>query len=711
MPCSPSLNSINPPSFPPLPTPGGISFAPIQLGGFPNISLPTDLLEDLLDLVNSLGLLFPSSTFKPNIDEFTKSILDAISNLLSQVAPFLSFYNFIMALLKLIVCIIEVLCAIPNPFKIAKAMVKLFKECLPPFMLLFPFLALIAMIIALLLLILALIEYIIATIIALIEDLIKNLTILGQGVTLQDPEATLAAIQKISNLLCIIQNILAIFVALGAIMAIIEALAKISGGTICDGDDPNGCCSPDVCPSFIKDGPITGLFGQLTYHNQVGLDLASALGISAEIAALLKIAPTRSELWQFVDTSLIASHHFKEIITPIIDFSESPPVIATFWPEGLVFDATTAPNKFPYTVDMRILMNPIQFVTTDIKGSRYMRITNCGVVHRPYLGVLNFVNLLDPNSNQNGTLNLEGGLVFEDDGYTAYMINGMQATLNTFIHKAPITQNVPQTIEDGIFFNNIEFIFNPVYGTLMSYSLITAGCMPNLAIEKGIFNNILIAEDVRAVVDKLGPRTAGEVVPSIGMLPNVAGTQNCVIDALTEFRKNVSITNAALFQASAVTCLNDLRNQTQSLICEAIIAAVSQFKSTMSLDADVQFTSRPIVVSVSLKDAGGTNIGLNIPANCVPEVENKLNGEVTFGKISSFKYDGHALFNADVTSDISGTGTVSVLFDNKIFNTVVQGVGATVTAINHNTLPYSFVNVGHEAAVRRDQTDVSEAKE
>lgn len=736
MPCNPSLNNLNPPVFPPIPGPGGIAISPFQIP-FPNIKIPNDLLEDLMDLVNEIGALFPSGTFKPNIDEFTKTILDAISNVLSQIAPFLSLYNFIMALFKLILCIIEVLCALLNPFALVSAMIKLFTECLPPFINLFPFLALIAMIIALLLLIIALIEYIIAAIIALIEELINNLILLGQGVTLQDAEATLAAIQKISDLLCLIQNLMAVFVALGAIMAIIEALALVGGAPICDGNDPTGCCYPAVCPPFIKDGPITGKIGQMKYFNQVGVDLgalfANVSGFPAgfdptTLGAILNIPPTRTERWQFVDTNTNPSHNFVEIITPVIDITQIPPISNAFWPEGVVFDGYNTPSsRMPYNVDLRIMLDPHDYISNDTGGPRFMRIKGTGTVVRPYVGLLDYqqnpdiVSVLNPELNR-GTLNLSGGTVFEDDGTTEYKVsydpinlvyrkdddNGLQATLNTLIHKKPLlgTTSPP---DNGIVFNDIEFTFTPNYGVLMGYTLITLGCMPGLAIEKAVFNSVLIAEDVRAVIQKLNPRKPGVKVPSTGFLPNVAGAQNCVIDALNELRKNVSIENAAVFQAAATVCLNDLLNQTQDLVCEAIIAATSQFKSDIELDTDVQFTNRSITAQLQLRDPNGTDLSRNIPAQCVPLIESKITSDVTFGQITPFKYDGSDHFTALITSTKDGTGELTVSFDGKVLNTVVVGSGTTRSVINENVKPYTFIGITTQPAPRRDTTDTAES--
>jgi len=59
-------------------------------------------------------------------------------------------------------------------------------------------------------------------------------------------------------------------------------------------------------------------------------------------------------------------------------------------------------------------------------------------------------------------------------------------------------------------------------------------------------------------------------VPSTGILPNVTGAQQCVLDALTAFRNNVSLESAAEFQSTVETCLGDLKDQTLATICGAV---------------------------------------------------------------------------------------------------------------------------------------------
>ncbi len=714
-PCNTDGLSISPPVVPPIGGDFGIPIAPIT-DPFPGVNIPTGLIEDLYGLVNQLGAIFPSGTFKPNIDTFTKKILDLISDILRQIAPFLSFYNFIMALFNLILCIIEVLCAIPNPFKIASAMAKLFSQCLPPFLNLFPWLALIAMIIALILLIIALIQYLIQTILAIINEIIRNILILSKGFTFQDATSTLQATIKIAELLCLVQNLMAIFIAIGAIISIIQALAQFAGGAVCDDEDAAGCCSPDVCPPFIKESPLTGTAGRLVYHKQVGIDVSEVDGIPEELAALLAatIPPVRPESWQLYDVASGQDHYFKEVITPVISLSY-PISVNTFWPEGITYNNETPVSKAAYTVDLTITMNPKDFVPTDFKGIRKMVIKDCIVTHRPYIGVYNYANdKVTTSTNDNGTLKLEGGLVYEADGTTPFLVDGVQATLNTFIHQADSLSATTPSTNDAVVFSDVEFSFKPVYGTLMGHSLITAGCLPEVRLEKKVLNATLVSEDVRAVIEKLPQTSAGSRtgnspngVTSGGILPNVTAAQNCVVSALNQFRTNVTLETAASFQASVQACLGDLLDQCNQVVTGAVTAATSQFKSTLSLNTNLEFVTRPITATVQLLDAGGTNIGTNLPPDSSTTVASLLQGEVTLGTISSFSYDGYGSFNAQITSDFAGDGYVGVSFNNRIFSTVIPLANGVPSSIIENRLPYQFIGTPAGAGVRRDVTDVS----
>jgi len=713
-PCSPLDNTLNPPITPGIPIPGfGLPFAPLAFP-LPDFDLPTDLLEDLIDLIKKLGALFPSGMFKPNPDGFMRDIMDAIASILNQIAPFLSFYNFIMAVLNLIICIIEVLCCIPDPFCLAIKLQKLFAECLPPFLALFPWLALIAMILALLLLILALILYIIELIRQIIEDLIRNIRRLDRAIQYSDASAALAIAQKIAWLLCYLQNIFAIFLALAAIMAIIQALMQFGGSSICgDEEGDEGCCGDGLCPDFIKEMPLTGYegtVGRMVYYKKLVTDFGG-LGLPPILEQLLgPIPPPRPERWQFLNDSAFQERQFDEIITPVLYGPFPPFLFPKIWYPEKSFNADTPPAEVPYLVDMRLRVNPAAFGHTDPGGERYMKIKDCSVVRKPYIGEVDDNNVLQTvGANLTGTLNLEGGLVYEDDD-SSYMIGSDQATLNTLIHDDDFAVSTwPANLGDGYEFTNIEFSWRTNHGAMVQYGLITIGCMPGVYIEKVTQNAKYAAEGFEPVLDKLQNVPDGQLVPSVGILPNVSGTQQCADNAVAEVRKDVSIATLGQLQATLETCLGDLEMQTLALYCDALAAAVSQFNSTIELDVDLQFTTRAIVLSVILKDGGGTVLSNNIPPSCAGDILDKLDANVTFGEVTDFVYDGYGpAITALITSEIPGDGVVTVTFDGKVFSKVINGGSLTdPSSIIPNAVPYTFIDAIDTPAVRRDVTDVS----
>lgn len=696
--CSPSSNNLNPPTVPTVPVPGfGIPTSPVQTP-LPSFALPTSLLEDFTNLTEQLGALFPSGLFKPNPDFGMKNVLDFISNLLTQLAPFLSFYNFIMSALNMINCIIEILCAIPNPFAIAEKLKKLFTQCLPAFLSLFPPFALPMMIISLLLLILSLILYIIETIINIVNDIIRNLTLLANSTSLNDAQSITAAANKIASLLCSIQNVLSIFVAIGAITAVIKSLALFAGSVLCSDEDENGCCPPDLCPAFIKNTPngIVVTTGKMVYYKQIGADVASILSLSPAVANLFVIPPVRKETWQITQNGGASDYAVSLIITPVND--------NIFWPDPLEFSSDLSIKKACYTVDLKVTVDPNDFGISDSQGEREFVIKDCVVVRKPYLGLLNYDGSLD-SSYTEGTLNIEGGLVYESDGTTPYLVNASQATLNTFIHEADSNASSTPSVDDSISFD-IEFTWKPNAPALAGYNLTTVGCIPEVNIEKAVQNAVIVAEGLDAVINKLPVTPAGTLVPSSGdFLPNISGTQDCLNSALQQFSQNVSIENAAVFQATIQACLGDLEDQTLATLCSALNAAISQFKSSFELIPEVQFITRPIKVNVTVRDPNGTNLAIGIPETCANDIADKLSANVTLGTISKFKFDSSGVFIADLTSKEVGTGEITVSFDGKVFNVINVVNGSSV--IEENTGTYEFIGVSQDEVVRRDVTDVS----
>src|SRR5574339_619331 len=204
-PCAPVDISIpTGPSGPSIP-----GFGNPFAGLLPNLNpFPPGFPEDLLGLLDLLKLLVPPGALLPQLNpNFGKDIFDAIMKLLDQFMPFLMLYKFFLPILNIIICIIEVLCALLNPFKLPGAIARLFTVCIPDFLNLFPIFALIIMIISLLLLLLALILYIIEQILKFILAILRNIEMLVEAFQEGSAISVLAIAQKLGALLCIFQNL------------------------------------------------------------------------------------------------------------------------------------------------------------------------------------------------------------------------------------------------------------------------------------------------------------------------------------------------------------------------------------------------------------------------------------------------------------------------------------------------------------------------
>ena len=329
-PCNPGSNNINisvPSSS--LSLPGlGLPFS-IPKPPFSDISIPEGIPEDIISLIDRIFALFPQGIkFTPNADALTKGIWDVLASLFNQLAPFLAFYKFIQALLNIILCIIDVLCALFNPWATVRALKRLFKKCLPDFLSLFPWVALVVMILALMLLLIEVVKYIVTIITSYINQIIENIKVLSRAFTVADSDAILAAVNKISYLICMIEQLFSIFLAISAILAIIKPLMEISGRGVCrGGHNGDSCCTEDFCPDFIRnstDGGFNSNTGRLIYFRKVNPNAPS--DSSFDWLRNFNVS-LRSENWQFVDDNP-GDTKFVDIIVP------SPEYGFTYWPEG-----------------------------------------------------------------------------------------------------------------------------------------------------------------------------------------------------------------------------------------------------------------------------------------------------------------------------------------------------------------------------------------
>lgn len=719
-PCNP--NDVNvgipdAPSGPPIPG-FGIPFA-LKI---PDISpFPDGFPEDLLDVLDKLQLIIPPGIIKPSLNpNFGKDVFDGIMKLLDQFFPFLMLYKFFLPLLNLIICIIEVLCAIPNPFKLIRAMRRLFRRCIPAFINLFPIFAMIIMLISLLLLLLALIEYIVAQILKFVESLLRNINALVKSFQDNDANSVLAIAKKLGSLLCIFQNL---FVLLSLFNTIIEVIRDVLSLSFhlppCDsnsGSGDDGCCTPDVCPAIVQTN-YTRTTGTLEYISK-GIFRQSGVGFSFDTV-------DRNEAWQIFDTQQLQEQEFINIIDAFDVTNVSPKPI--FFPTDSTYTSQTAPSQAPYTVDLRLFYNPGAWLSgRSLTGrARYIVFKNCIVTKVPTRSVTTPTN--GTQTVNSGVLLLAGGLGYEDDGttiLTGFGSDGItpipnQATLENFLQKPDIIgTNVPPVYidpSDGYVFSNITYTFKPVLETLLNKNLITLGCDPDLAMDKNFINTVF-AGDIGVKTNLLGT-----LINDRNNFPDPNTTQDCLSAALTTLRSNLTVTGVAQFQATTTLCLGKLRDDSNKALNSLIGIGFDPCSSSFSLAPATQFTSKPIKVTVHLNETNGLSLTSGLSPVVAANLASRIKAHITLGKINNFTYDGYSVFNANITSDDPGAGQLMISFDNNTFCT--NNIPADVnTPASHDlqVLDYTFVytpssatsnigNVNSDGQPRRDAGDLARA--
>lgn len=700
MPCSPNDITITEPSGSSIPPINGFGtpFAP----SLPDVSLPfpDGFPEDLLEIFDLLQFVLPAGIVKPALNpNYGKDIFDGIMKLMDQFFPFLMMYKFFLPVLDLIICIIEVLCAIANPFKLIRALKRLFRRCLPAFLSLFPIFALIVMLISLLLLILSLIEYIISQIVKLVELMLKNIKMLVKATSKADGPSILAAAKKLGTILCAFQNLFVLLAIFKTILDLIKDILKMTFSIPpCDGgdnSDADNCCTTDVCPAFIKNNEtLFRTTGTLQYYNQVAVNS----GLTLPVAFGNLLSDIRTESWQFFDSSAAIADALINI-THAYDLPQG--INQVFFPTDSVYAFGTPVNQAPYTVDLRLYYVPSFFGRSDVLGSRYIRIKDCIVTAAPSVNLSSYNNT--SINTPNGVIKIVGGTAVEDDGLTQIFISGSTGTLENVIHLSPVIGSSPVVSPtDGYGYTNVEYTFKINHEVLLLKSLITLGCIPSVALDRSFINTVF-GGNVGANTSIINNIINGPNFPDIG------GAQDCLSTALINLRNNLSAEGVANFQAATTACLNNLKDNTTTSLNGLVGLGFDPNASVFTIDPSIQFTSQSIKVQVALNERNGQPITAKFPADLAKDIADKIKPIINFGQISQFTYDGVRYFTADITSSSSGSGQIKMLFDNQLFTTA--SIPADINqspVISEQVLDYTFIySPSTEGKPNRDEGDVS----
>lgn len=694
MPCNPSAININVPPGPAGPAiPGfGVPFAPPASGN--PINLPEGFPEDLLGIAESLQLILPSNIIKPSLSiNYGKDVFDGIMSLMDKFFPFLSMYKFFLPILDMIICIIEIICSLINPFALFAKVQRLFRVCIPEFLSLFPIFALIVMLLSILFLLITLIEFIITKVLELVDLLLANITALVEAFQLSDAEGVLAITRKLGLVICAFQNLFVLLVIFSAIIDIIKNILKLvsaippcdNGGSL-DTNDTTRCCDPITCPAYIKNNTtLSSTTGSFQYFNEASQGLSSLpSGFPPNFPlSFFTGAAVRAESWQLYDTSQTFATAFYNI-TKAYDLPAGTNIV--FFPTGSTFTATTPINQVPYLANLTLFYNPTFWDRTDLKGPRFIQINNCIVTAPPAADVTTYNN--GTVTIPTGVLELTGGLAYENDGVTPILLNGVQATLNTFIHLAPsISTSGPPSLHptDGYLFSDVQYTFTIQHPVLFAAALITLGCIPTIALDRDFVNTVFGGN-------------AGINFTQLNNLinsptfPDVAGAQQCLSTALTALAGNISTQGVANFQSTATTCLTNLQSSANSTIGTLLGLGYDQYKSTFTLSPTPQFTNNNIVISVALNETNGQGITSGLPVSLGPSVASRLSAVVTFGAVGEFIYDGAQFFDATITSGTAGSGTAQVFFDGvPVSVATLPNDLNTPPSVSVTSLPYTFV--------------------
>jgi hypothetical protein len=230
--------------------------------------LPTDggIPKTYSELNRSMSCTCPAGAIlKPSIPPIPGfNLADVIADQSKLLSALAAGYSMLTVVMKLVSCIIDVLCALINPFSTIAAVARLFGTCLPDFILLLPQLAIPAMILCLIKIILAIVTYILTVIVPLIQDIIANIENLVSAISTGNEQAAKAVAFKIVQLLKELYNVIGILSALDAILAMIKALLSLGLGIPCGGGGGScGGCGDNQCPPVFENRTLSGTDGLL----------------------------------------------------------------------------------------------------------------------------------------------------------------------------------------------------------------------------------------------------------------------------------------------------------------------------------------------------------------------------------------------------------------------------------------------------------------
>src|SRR5208337_1048156 len=173
--------------------------------------------------------------------------------------------------------------------------------------------------------------------------------------------------------------------------------------------------------------------------------------------------------------------------------------------------------------------------------------------------------------------------------------------------------------------------------------------------------------------------------------PSPVTAQKCLLVAISNLRNNMTLEGLAEFQSVTTQCLTTLQNDTNAALTSVIGIGFSPCNSNIALSPSTQFTTQSIAVTVNLNENNGLPLANGVPATVGSELASQIIAYPTFGQISPFTYDGYSAFNALITSEEAGTGSIMISFQNQIICTNTLPTNGGTPSHTLQTLDYEFI--------------------
>ena len=439
-------------------------------------------------------------------------------------------YKFIIPIIKIIVCIIEVICSLLNPFALPGAIGKLFNECIPEFLALIPVLALPIMVFSMLKMVKEFVGYLSAQVLRLYNAISNNLKAYAKAVDQGEEDSLMSIAKKLSNLFCSFQNLFVGFSVIGSVIKVFQDMFKTLVSFPCgSGSD---CCTTDFCPGFLANSPFTRATGQIHYLSKIPNSTPFTFQIPGVGSVDNDIRP---DVFQLYDLSSTEVQEFINIVDAY-DVTTNPKPI--YFPTDAFYTKDTPPRQAAYTVDIELDYNPIVYGHSTINNPpRRIQFKDCVVLLKPYAYFIKNDN--SQITTTSGVLSIGGGKGYELNNSILYVPSTTtQATLNNFLITAPNTE---------VAYTNVKYTFKPGFETLFGKSLITAGCLPTVRQTKTVMNASLGNQ----IIDK--SNLLGAIV-----FPDLFVVEDILTNELNNLAADLNNANNDKFKKTALDLLNAL---------------------------------------------------------------------------------------------------------------------------------------------------------